>query len=75
MERLAIGDTIDVKGPLGEFVYTAPGVYDHGKRKNQKVTKISMIAGGTGITPMYQVIKAILKNKDDKTQMQLLYAN
>ena len=36
---------------------------------------ISMIAGGTGITPMYQVIKAVLKNPDDDTQLSLLYAN
>ena len=36
---------------------------------------ISMIAGGTGITPMYQVIKAVLKQADDDTQLSLLYAN
>ena len=34
-----------------------------------------MIAGGTGITPMYQVIKAVLKQADDETQLALLYAN
>ncbi|XP_011622802.1 NADH-cytochrome b5 reductase-like protein isoform X2 [Amborella trichopoda] len=34
-----------------------------------------MIAGGTGITPMLQVIEAILKNPDDNTQISLLYAN
>jgi hypothetical protein len=27
------------------------------------------IAGGTGITPMLQVVRAILKNPDDKTQV------
>lgn len=75
LESMNIGDTIEVKGPLGEFIYTAPGVYDHGKRKNQKVKKMSMIAGGTGLTPMYQVIKAILKNKEDNVQIKLLYAN
>jgi NAD(P)H-flavin reductase len=29
------------------------------------------IAGGTGITPMLQVIEAILKNPDDNTQVTL----
>ncbi|KAG8362619.1 hypothetical protein BUALT_BualtUnG0057800 [Buddleja alternifolia] len=33
------------------------------------------IAGGTGITPMLQIIDAILKNPDDSTQVSLLYAN
>eukprot|EP00983_Pelagomonas_calceolata_P022768 717011-Pelagomonas_calceolata.AAC.1 len=27
-----------------------------------------MLAGGTGVTPMYQVLNAILKNPADKTQ-------
>lgn len=30
---------------------------------------ITQIAGGTGITPMLQVIEAILRNPDDKTQV------
>ena len=34
-----------------------------------------MIAGGTGVTPMYQVAKAILKDATDKTQISLLFAN
>jgi cytochrome-b5 reductase len=34
-----------------------------------------MIAGGTGITPMLQIIKAILGNPDDKTQIDLIFAN
>jgi len=48
--------------------YTLDGVPANAKQ-------ISMIAGGTGITPMYQVIKAVLKNPDDDTQLSLLYAN
>jgi cytochrome-b5 reductase len=34
-----------------------------------------MIAGGTGITPMLQIIHAALKNPDDKTKLTLIYAN
>lgn len=30
---------------------------------------MTQIAGGSGITPMLQVIEAILKNPDDKTQV------
>lgn len=74
LDRMEIGDTIDVKGPVGHFTYSGCGSFV----KNRKVgnaTQLSMIAGGTGITPMYQVIKAILKNPEDKTQIKLLYAN
>jgi len=34
-----------------------------------------MIAGGTGITPMLQVIRAALKNPLDRTKLSLIYAN
>jgi cytochrome-b5 reductase len=37
--------------------------------------RIGMIAGGTGITPMLQIIRAALKNPLDVTQMSLIYAN
>ena len=34
-----------------------------------------MIAGGTGVTPMYQVMKQIANDPQDDTQVHLLFAN
>lgn len=34
-----------------------------------------MIAGGTGITPMYQVAKALLQDQEEYTTISLIYAN
>jgi len=34
-----------------------------------------MIAGGTGITPMLQVIREILSNPEDTTEINLIFAN
>ena len=34
-----------------------------------------MIAGGTGITPMLQIIRQVFKDENDGTQLWLLYAN
>lgn len=36
-----------------------------------------MIAGGTGITPMLQIIRAIIRgrSKGDKTEIDLIFAN
>ena len=34
-----------------------------------------MIAGGTGITPMYQVAKALLQDPQEYTTISLIYAN
>lgn len=39
------------------------------------VPHLLMIAGGTGLTPMYQIIKSSIKDPNDKTQLSLIYAN
>lgn len=64
MAALVPGTTIKVKGPKGQMVYTP-----------NMVREIGMLAGGTGITPMLQIIRAILKNPEDKTIITLIYAN
>ena len=38
-------------------------------------TNVGLIAGGTGITPMLQIIKAIIKDPEDDTKVSLLFAN
>eukprot|EP00252_Welwitschia_mirabilis_P006426 TRINITY_DN1730_c0_g1_i3.p1 TRINITY_DN1730_c0_g1~~TRINITY_DN1730_c0_g1_i3.p1 ORF type:complete len:889 (-),score=-56.13 TRINITY_DN1730_c0_g1_i3:448-3114(-) len=74
LEALAIGDTIDVKGPYGQIQYHGRGNFSvNGKTKCAK--RLAMLAGGTGITPLYQIIKAILKDPEDDTEMFLVYAN
>ena len=66
MASLTIGQSIKIKGPKGAFVYT-PNMVRH----------FGMVAGGTGITPMLQVIRAIVRGRKagDKTQVDLIFAN
>lgn len=66
MASLTVGQTIKVRGPKGAFVYT-PNMVRH----------FGMIAGGTGITPMLQVIRAIVRGRatGDKTEVDLIFAN
>lgn len=74
LESMNVGDVIEVKGPLGEFNYKGNGAFTwHGKPRT--CTHISMIAGGTGLTPCWQVAQAILRDPNDKTKVSLLYAN
>lgn len=74
MEALKVGDSMEVKGPLGHFIYQGRGSYKH-SGKAGTCRQLSMIAGGTGITPMWQVIQAVLKDKEDYTQMKLIFGN
>jgi ring-1,2-phenylacetyl-CoA epoxidase subunit PaaE len=56
-----IGDTVESLYPVGDF-------------KINEAENYAMIAGGSGITPLYSMIKDIL-NKNPKANIKLLYAN
>ena len=80
LNSLKINDTILMKGPKGHLDYKGKGSFtiQHSAReepKKYKMKKIGMVAGGTGITPMLQVIRAILKDPNDKTEIWLIFAN
>ncbi|KAF2398057.1 NADH-cytochrome b5 reductase 1 [Trichodelitschia bisporula] len=64
--QLRIGDTMKIKGPRGAMVYTP-----------NMVRCLGMIAGGTGITPMLQIIRAIVRGREegDRTEIDLIFAN
>jgi len=61
---LKVGDKVAFKGPIPKLPYKA-NEYD----------QVAMIAGGSGITPMYQVLEHALEQKDDKTKFTLIFAN
>ncbi|KAH8491394.1 hypothetical protein H0E87_023514 [Populus deltoides] len=62
--EMQVSHYLAVKGPKGRFRYQ-PG----------QVRAFGMLAGGSGITPMFQVARAILENPNDKTKVHLIYAN
>jgi len=80
LESMSLGQTIDVRGPSGLLVYTGEGTFDikadkKAEPKKVSVKQVSMIAGGTGITPMMQLVRAVFRDPEDKTCLSLLLAN
>jgi len=75
MGRLSVGDSIEMSGPWGQIEYTNPGEFTYMKKVLKK-NKIGLLAGGTGITPMLQIITAAFENPaDTDTTLSLIYAN
>ena len=66
LATLAVGDTMKVRGPKGAMIYTPT-----------MARRIGMIAGGTGITPMLQIMRAVRRGRaaGDPTRVDLLFAN
>lgn len=74
LDALPIGSKIDCKGPTGRFEYLGNGrVIISGKERQLRSFK--MICGGTGITPVFQVLRAVMQDKDDPTTCVVLDGN
>ncbi|CAI5474454.1 unnamed protein product [Closterium sp. Yama58-4] len=64
LNKIEVGNYVAMRGPKGKFKYSP-----------NMCRAIGMIAGGTGVTPMFQVARAILENPEDRTSISLIFAN
>lgn len=62
LHSLKPGDSLRFVAPLKHYAW-APNQHPH----------ITLIAGGAGITPMFQLIQGILRNPEDATQISLVF--
>lgn len=74
MDALPIGHFIEMKGPIGKFEYVG-----HGRclisGRERTVKSFVMVCGGSGITPIYQVFRAVLRNPKDTTHCTIFDGN
>ena len=64
LHDLKPNDTLSFQGPFPKYPIT-PNKHSH----------VCLLAGGTGITPMWQVARAIFNNPEDKTKVTLVFGN
>ncbi|XP_060551467.1 NADH-cytochrome b5 reductase-like [Ruditapes philippinarum] len=57
-----VGTEVQMRGPCGTFEY-----------QPNKYKRLYMLAVGTGIAPMAQIIQTVLNNEEDETMVTLLY--
>jgi cytochrome-b5 reductase len=62
VRKWVVGSTALWRGPFGNLHYS-PNKYSH----------VGLLACGSGITPMIQVIRAIVENEDEDTFVRLVY--
>ena len=74
LDRLAPGDEVDFKGPIGKFEYLGKGMATV-KGEEKRVGSFVMICGGSGITPIYQVLRAVMSDPEDETRCTVLDGN
>ncbi|KAJ5711586.1 hypothetical protein N7488_005742 [Penicillium malachiteum] len=62
LHSLNPGDSLTFLFPIKEYEWVP-----------NRFSQVYLIAGGLGITPMYQVLQGILNNPDDKTKVNLIF--
>merc|ERR1719233_66006 len=80
LNDMKIGESIDMRGPSGLCIYEGNGNFSIKPDKKSAAVpkfakKVGMIAGGTGITPMLQLIREVFKHPEDKTELSIIFAN
>ena len=71
LNSLQIGERLTVSEPVGNKIYCGDGVFSN---LNYKVQHMIMICAGTGITPMYPILRKINDNKEN-IFVSILYVN
>ncbi len=74
LDALPIGHFVDFKGPIGKFEYLGNGRSMVGGTERH-IKAFIMISGGSGITPIYQVLRAVIQEKSDQTRCIVLDGN
>lgn len=74
LDSLKIGDKIEISGPKGRLEYKGKGKF---QLENEifSVKNLGLVAGGTGITPCFQLIQFIIEQEKGGVGLYLIYAN
>ncbi|KAK6346642.1 hypothetical protein TWF696_006762 [Orbilia brochopaga] len=74
LDALKLGATIDVKGPIGKMIYKGRGVVAV-NGVERRVRSLYMICAGSGVTPILQVLRAVVQDGGDETRCVVLDGN
>lgn len=74
LDCIPIGEEVEIKGPTGEIEYIGNGRFViEGQERHFR--HVSLVLGGSGITPGYSLIARILLAKGDDTDIRAVDAN
>lgn len=75
IDQLPLMSTVECKGPTGRFEYLGNGDVKIGGKERRHVRSFRMICGGSGITPLYQILRDVMQDPNDATPCVMLNGN
>ena len=74
LDRLPVDHSVDFKGPVGKFKYLGRGICSINDER-RTIKRFAMICAGSGITPIFQVFRAVMSDDEDHTRCTILNGN
>lgn len=74
LHEMEVGEQVDVCGPTGEITYLGNGKFNI-EGDEQTYKKVSLVLGGSGLTPGYALIKRVVEDSGDETEIAVVDAN
>ncbi|KJK76320.1 hypothetical protein H634G_08380 [Metarhizium anisopliae BRIP 53293] len=74
LDCIPLGEEVEIRGPTGEIVYNGDGnfIIDG---KECHFSRVSLVLGGSGVTPGYALVARVIMTPQDKTKISLIDAN
>lgn len=74
LDTIPVGEEVEIRGPTGDIIYLGHGKFKiYGEEKS--FNRVSLILGGTGLTPGYSLIARVCLTPGDKTELRVIDAN
>ncbi|KAH9886564.1 hypothetical protein F4778DRAFT_773989 [Xylariomycetidae sp. FL2044] len=74
MAAMPIGEEVEMRGPTGDIIYKGDGVFSI-MGKERRFKRVSLVLGGTGLTPGYSLVARSCLDHDDKTEVRVIDCN
>lgn len=77
LDKVKLGEEIIVSGPRGKHQYLGRGNFQfkEDENKTRHFKKLTFLAGGSGITPFIFIMRHIALDKEDHTEVTLVFSN
>ncbi|XP_075730831.1 NADH-cytochrome b5 reductase 3-like [Rhipicephalus microplus] len=76
LDSLKPGDKMQIQGPKGRFVYQGRGKFATADgHQLPLVARLGLVAAGSGVTPMLQLLRHLLADNADRTTVMMIDVN
>lgn len=75
LDSIPLGHFVDFKGPVGRFEYLGGGQCAVAGAARRAVRRFVMVCAGSGVTPIFQVLRAVTGDAADETECLVLDGN